>query len=481
MTVVYLSDNQIRVITGSKGKITHQAYSSQVDSCIANGIVTDEALFCEKITQFFERNGIPKKEIILVLRSRQLITRVMTVPIKNEAGTYEYIANEFSDAERVEHPVYAYGVLKTNKKTKLRQIFAILADRAYIETFVSLFQRCGIKVTAMEHAVLCAIRALSGNVQLQNKTAVVQIMEERDFTNLLFVNGEYTYSNENRMFSERSTPQMGVEVARAVSSLIQFTQAQRISGEIKTVLFAQFSKEDQRFSGEAIRELCPGVVGETLDFQRVTVPQGEGAAANLFFPAGALFEQDKSASLLQNFGRKLRVQTLDKDLKRLLRISAVVISVTLVVMVAAFIARAQLQNKLDALNVFINAESTQEGEKSYKKLEKKKKNYEAQLDAITATNEDLQTYPLPNTGVNERLEACAEGLVEIEVLQYSSTTGELQIACRAKNVDRISQFVALVEKKSAFKVQDYSGYVYNEETKDWSVNILICLNSEAGR
>lgn len=484
MTTVYLSNNRIQVIGGQGGShavVTKCVPGVDVSSCMFNDRVTDKESFCRKLTDVFETNGLSRKNVVLVLNTPQIILRELKVPKKDKAGTQTFVANSFSDVERTSNPVYAYQTLHEDRKTKLCSVLAAMSDADYLSSWAELFSGCGISLASVRPSLFCALSTLRGKT-MQGKTCIVLLMEEAGFTSILFIRGEYRYSTYNRISSEHGTPDFAREVARSVSMIMQFVKAQRVDDTTSEVLLAGFREEDLNAAEEAIDRMGGNISSSALnEADRVSISNSGERICECLTAAGGLLKQEKQADMLFCL-RKQKAEKKQIDRKRK---AGIVLAALFLVMLGVSIAlQAEIrrqQSSLKRINSYLNSGEVKAKTDYSAKLASGQGEVNARKKSVKEAGETLSTYPLPNSDVKSSLEKCAQGLVTVEIVKYTSETGELKINTSAKDVDKIHQFIEILGEQSEFKVEEYSGYEYVDTTATWSVYVVISLSPDAGR
>ena len=83
-TIVYLSNQQVQVVTGSPGKAKiriEQSFEAQApEGSIINGIVMDTEAFAEFMKEFFRMNKLPTKDVTLVVNSSKFVGKTIEMP-----------------------------------------------------------------------------------------------------------------------------------------------------------------------------------------------------------------------------------------------------------------------------------------------------------------------------------------------------------------------------------------------------------------
>lgn len=485
MTVLYLSASIMCAVGGKGGRsATVDVYAKNADikKYIFNGTVIDKEAFKEAVTIFFEENKLSKKDVTLIMNMNQIMTRIIKVPIKSDAEMLEYVKNEFSNVERVKEPVCGYYVLTKDKKTKLCDIAAFLADKGFLDAYAEIFDECGIKVTSIKPARLAAIRALKNVPGIKDSTAVVQLMEGTGFTNLLFVNGEYIYASFSRMFNTEAEPsEKGMELADAISRIMQFTQSQHIDCAIENILFAGLSDEDIDAARTVITSFNPQMNCNAIEkCPEVKLNTDQANFGQCIYLIGGMLDTGRMANLLAISKKNGSADGGAVDWIRMgLTLGGLIVLCAGIYGVALFLDKSA-QAELAQIEAWSSSPEVQEQIAEAKKLESRQADAKTRLSSAEEVKEKLSTYPILNADVINKLNQCAGGLVNAAVSQYNSKTGEMLIDCRAQNVDLINQFIDNLSKEKVFASNTYSGYEYLEESKEWSVDVTVELDSTAG-
>jgi hypothetical protein len=67
------------------------------------------------------------------------------------------------------------------------------------------------------------------------------------------------------------------------------------------------------------------------------------------------------------------------------------------------------------------------------------------------------------------------------VKSYSADNGSLSVDAKAEEVTLINQFIDVLEASGIFDDIQYTGYVYNEETMLYTINVTCYLSENAGK
>ncbi|MEG1427406.1 MAG: hypothetical protein RSC76_06925, partial [Oscillospiraceae bacterium] len=91
-------------------------------------------------------------------------------------------------------------------------------------------------------------------------------------------------------------------------------------------------------------------------------------------------------------------------------------------------------------------------------------------------------YPLMTSALSRVIADCGNGIVDVNILSYSSATGNLNFTAAGKSADKINEFIRALTDTGVFYGVSYSGYTLNADTtENYSVNVSCTLSPAAGR
>ena len=245
-TVIYLANQQIQVITGTPGnrKISvADCYTEDApDGCIINGMIMDADAFVSFMQNFWTTHNLPTKDVILVINSTKFIGKNIEMPLLNPKKTEEFINREFTDIKQGEDYICGYFPIGQNKATK--KIYAEIITTDFIKDYVDIFTEIGVKVKAVYSGESSLIRLTALTAAQQYKTFVLQIADRMTITTILWVNGAFYYFNSTRCFHDQGTEDYAQDIARSVSQIRQFMQANQLDYPIEAVLLAGVNLQD---------------------------------------------------------------------------------------------------------------------------------------------------------------------------------------------------------------------------------------------
>lgn len=491
MITVYLANNIIQVAVGNAGnrRVGVNGLYATIDSagCLTNGTVTDAEAFVELMSGFWSANKLPKKNVTLVINSTQFITKLMKVPSNlNTAKTLSFISNEFSDVERMTDPIYSYYVLSEDKASKLRTIVATMVERGFVAGHVETFAQMGIKVSGIETSLGSAIRLINRLPEMRRSTSIVQILDDVNLTSILFVDGDYTYSSRSRLFSDKGTSAFADEIARSVSGIEQFVQANGIETPITDVFLNGIAESDRAFCENSISALNYNVNISTLDADKRVKLSSKATQSGSFneylYPIAGLIVTEAKLNL---FGRAKADPSKKESKAKLRKVLKPLIWAAVIAMLlfgTLFGLTRYYQSLLDEVLAYNTREDVVADCALYDKLSAETEQIQKVFDGSELTKLFLDSYPLGTTEVRDQIEDCTEGLaVEVNFTGFSSIDGLISFNSIAKDVKLINEFVDQLKKEDFVLRVDYTGYSYNDSSRAWTVNLVCYLAENAGR
>lgn len=480
MLVVYLSNRYIRVAAGDavSGRITvrNLLYTVDTGGCILNGTVTDEDGFIQLIRNLWETNHLPRKGVRLVINSSQFTTKVTQAPVQKPKQMMEYVSREFTDVGRISDPVYGYFPLPghRDRKAKVQNIFAMAAERGFLQYYIELFGRLGIMVDNVESAAGAVIRLLGQLPQVKESTCVVQFVDDVTLMNFLILDGEYVYSSRSRIFSEPGTPGFAGEVTRAVSDILQFAKAQNLPQEILTVYAAGIPSQDWVAYEENIGMINRNIqVGELESGRNIQIADSSDpyrTFSNFALAVGGFIQTDARMSLMSQMSFDPKKEAAKRKRRRMMIPLFIVGGVMLTVIGLAIINVVTLTWQLRQVEDYNWSDEVVSACDRYDSLNQEIRAMSSLNNSMLGLQEEVLQYPRVDSGIEELIEESALGLVTARLSSYQSETGVISFDTSAPDVYLIHQFIHLLSDKAVFASVDYTGYSQDTEGT-WRVKV----------
>ena len=237
VTSVYLSNNTVRVLEGTGGRsslaVGRICELQLPEGCLINGVITNAQGLEAELKEFWAENKLSKKNIMLVIGSSQFTVKELDLPNMSSRKLLDMLPREMADAERKEAPLCDYMYLRKQEKKGAMHIIGAMVERSFLDEYVQLFQRLGISIEGIQMVRTSMLSVFAYLPELSGKTCIIQILDGNNLTSILLIEGAYRYSTRVRLFNEEGTPEFAREIARNVSTIIQFNSTQKDSVPVK--------------------------------------------------------------------------------------------------------------------------------------------------------------------------------------------------------------------------------------------------------
>lgn len=492
-SAVYLSNKKMEIVTGSmsSGRCTVRDFK-MVDlpaGLVVNGAVADTAAFDQYIAGLCRARVLPKRNVCLVVGGSQLTTRTLDMPIMGTGRTIAYLSREFPGAG-VQDPVYGCFALEESRGTKTVRCWATMAERSFLCAFLQAFERAGCSVISAEAASGAAVRLLSALPCIKERSCLVQHLDEGYLSSYLFVRGKYTYSSRSRLLNASGTMEFGLEVARSVSNIMRFAEAQDAEHRLSDVFFAGMDDDDCALCQDSVYQMSSELNAQRLrteDFVDFACADMYGAEekkrifGQLFHAIAGLDCRGGKTSLYYQYRHDSMRETAVKS-----RVPAAAPAVLATAVLIGATGRTLYNNRRlsdeagrleKRLSTFVVTELADVYERYRTDID----TVDGYVRALETARETLNSYPKINSSVIDRLYDAAEGYAQISVSSYNSASGEIDFTAVASDVGLINEYIGVLRNEEMFAEVCYTGYFYNSALEVWNINAACRLSPDAGR
>ena len=483
-TVIYISNKQIQVITakgvGLSAKPEKSFILDSPEGSVINGIVMDPEAMVTFMKGFFTQTGISTKDVSLVVNSNKIAGKRIELPLMNDVRTLEFAKREFDDMERETEQVICYTTLPTEKGSKLKRIYAEAVERDFVQDYVELFREMGITLKGIYSGEGTLIKMIEKTAAKISRTFIVQIADANILTNILWVDGSFTYYSSQRCFSDPGTAEYYEECVRALSQLMQFMKANQIESPIECIYVGGMQNMDMntyqilaassRIEAQVTWYDCglSNKAGQNFDYTTV-LPS-----------LGGLIGQEKTSNMLKNFSVKKKKQADAFWKKSFILIGAVF--AIMFVLTAAVIFKNHLEKKeLERVKEYNESPAVMFQLADYDRCVVLMAAGYDRYASYTNMNNAINTYPIFNNKLTDPIEACASGLAKIEISSFDAEAGQVSFTATADNVENINKFIGKLFEEKIFNDVNYTGYSYNSSEDVWDIHVTCTLSEGAGR
>lgn len=482
-TSVYLSNDKIQAVTGnvSGGTIVlEKACERQIpEGCFLNGMITDEALLLEQIQAFWEENRLPKKDIFLMVYGTQFMMKTVKLPKMKDAQIQNIMPKEFADMGNTENTVCDYMFLDEDKETGMQNLLGVMAEKTFIEIFVNLFEKLGIRLSGFGPGRDAEIRLMGFLPHMMEETCILQILNGMNVSSILWSRGQYLYASDTRIYSDRGTEGWGMEMARNTNAILQFYAGLKRPHPIEKIYIGGFSGEEKAVYGEYSRNYC-SLEAEFLNGEGVVKADPQEFSEYLV-AVGSLVRGRKNINLYEQYWK-----TSPKRLERIrllkrCAIPGAVLVCCLAVTAGMLVVKIKKQDRLDEVTAAMQEPSYQEKYRDSQALILEMDGLKHKLASVKNVSESLLSYPRVNGTVMDTIGSCGRGVVTSEVQSYVAETGALELYAVAAQVTDINVFIDNLKASGLFRAVEYSGYGFVENDQTYNINVVCYMASTAGR
>ncbi|MCR1840469.1 hypothetical protein [Murimonas intestini] len=481
VTSVYLSNNTVRVLEGTGGRsslaVGRICELQLPEGCLINGVITNAQGLEAELKEFWAENKLSKKNIMLVIGSSQFTVKELDLPNMSSRKLLDMLPREMADAERKEAPLCDYMYLRKQEKKGAMHIIGAMVERNFLDEYVQLFQRLGISIEGIQMVRTSMLSVFAYLPELSGKTCIIQILDGNNLTSILLIEGAYRYSTRVRLFNEEGTPEFAREIARNVSTIIQFNSTQKDSVPVKEFCIGGLKQREDCIS--AVESLGLKEFDLSLN-AKLNLPDGE-EARDYLPELGAFAARSKGINFWQAYKKNPARQKALGEAVHYAVPGLVVLGICVAVCGGLFVRNYFKQAGLDELDAYLmdmnNIEMSMEADRLSAELAVLKRKT-ASAQTVEAA---LSSYPKVNSRVTDAVIACGGRTVEIEVQSYLAETGTLSLLATAANVTEINAFIDRLEAANLFDRVEYTGYAYMEEAKVYNINVVCYLAETAGK
>lgn len=479
---VFLSNTNIQIVVGSGtssgAKVNKFVSASVPTGAVLNGVVMDETALVAAITECWKTNKLPKSEITLILNSPQLRANIIDMPVMPDKKTSEFVQREMKDG-RFSKPVTAWYMLSKDTKNKTQKVISETCESQFINTYVDIFSKAGLKICDIHDGVTLAINLLKGATR--NKTIVYMILDGTSLVTIFYAKGQYYYHSTKRVFSQPGTPEFAKEIFSAVSEIRQFASAQHLDDVIDEIQFAGLA--DQQVSR---LEEDMDSIDSNISLTSVSCPSYVKAKSNsrqfpyFVYPVAGLTKLSSSRLDILTANKKSADKFIKKKNALKVVLPAAGIFLIFVIAYAALTAFGfYKQSRLDELNRLNSDPVAVSNAERYEEITDVITNVGGRQGGLNMLHEYIDSYPIPDSEINKVITHAADNRnVKVTFNSYDASTGVFNITAESGDVEKINMFISDLMELDVFEKVDYTGYNAITDTEGettWQINVVCTL------
>ncbi len=483
---VYFSNQIVQIAVGSRGKrgSLKSVYTTMApEGSIINGIVMDAESLQNHMKNFWEANNIPKKDVYLVVNSNKIAGKKLEVPNMNSKKTLSFIMREFADMQREnEENTIAYTNIGIDRKTKVRLLYAEMAPKDQLKEFMYIFAGMGIALKGIISGEGSIIGYAQDTLTKYAKTFILQVVNGNLVSNVLFVDGTFSYYNSVRCFNDPGTAEYLDDLARSLNQLEQFMNAEKIKSKVERIFVAGTDANNLNVYNQVIRDYGVDSTAELINTGLSLDSRLLHESQTALFAVSGLFDQGVESNFLTNFSLKDdNSSNMDPQFKR----SLIAVVTTLIIMLIGFgvalTFRLIQEGRYEKAKAYNESPTVVMQSSEYDAAISKRDSMLAKYNSINTVVETLDSYPVCNDEVINTIEETARGYAKIEILSFNAEEGMVTFSAKSDNVNDIYKYIDQLLGEDIFMKVDHTGYTYDEVDKMYDIHVTCTLAESVGR
>lgn len=254
-TSVYLSNRSIAAVTGDKSG-PRSCFCQDIPwGLVHNGAVADPVGLKAALAAFWQANGLPRKNVSLVIDSDSVVGRILDVPPLAPNMIRDLVRRELAAGQPQGSLVCDYSVISPSAESGGGQVYAVAAERAMVDAFVEAFASAGVRLGGLDVSISCAMRFFGAMPAMKERTFIFSLLDGPDIISMLFADNGFSFLDRGQLTEERGTPAAAVEISRALSSMVQYSYARRGKSPLSHAYISGLVGEEAQFYGDIAQAL----------------------------------------------------------------------------------------------------------------------------------------------------------------------------------------------------------------------------------
>lgn len=254
ITSVYISNERIQVLSSTSSNKKHVdikacMFVSLPEKAIVNGVITNEIAIKEAVERLWGKYDISKKDVYLVIDSGTILNKKVKVPPLPINTIQTLVQEEFKDVEGFSNFLFDYMVLEDGKNGE-PEVLCNAVGKELIASYIRIFDSLGIKLKSIDTSTSCELKLYRTNSNMSGKDCIVALLDRNNMTSMLHINGGYNFSSRSRLLDQRGTEQSKIEIARNISSLIQFARSESSRKNLTNIFLCGVTQEEETLCSE---------------------------------------------------------------------------------------------------------------------------------------------------------------------------------------------------------------------------------------
>ncbi|MBE6842370.1 MAG: hypothetical protein E7510_06020 [Ruminococcus sp.] len=276
-TTLFVSNETIQVVSGAaKGKklIINSIITEPVkEGTIINGVITDASQLKNDIDQIFKNNKKLGKKINVIVDGSSINTKILEVPLLNEAKLMPFIETNYPEVENREKMLIDYMVLEGKTEAGGASVLSVLTEKDFVNEYSELITSLGIKIDTIDISLSSLIKLVKFGIKALGETFIVGVLDKNILALVLFVRGKFRFSRRIRIVSEIGSEEILPEMVKILSNMIQFNKSEKTNADITDIYIGGFLPADNEIYKQLTDSLDVNVVSFP-ELENIRTPDG---------------------------------------------------------------------------------------------------------------------------------------------------------------------------------------------------------------
>lgn len=276
-TTLFVSNETIQVVSGAaKGKklIINSIITEPVkEGTIINGVITDASQLKNDIDQIFKNNKKLGKKINVIVDGSSINTKILEVPLLNEAKLMPFIETNYPEVENREKMLIDYMVLEGKTEAGGASVLSVLTEKDFVNEYSELITSLGIKIDTIDISLSSLIKLVKFGIKALGETFIVGVLDKNILALVLFVRGKFRFSRRIRIVSEIGSEEILPEMVKILSNMIQFNKSEKTNADITDIYIGGFLPADNEIYKQLTDSLDVNVVSFP-ELENIRIPNG---------------------------------------------------------------------------------------------------------------------------------------------------------------------------------------------------------------
>lgn len=217
---------------------------------LINGVITDEQAFGYAVESLMKKlPAEASRDVRICLYSNRIYEKRVAVPPMKRKQMLEWMAGEFTDVGDASTFLYDYAILE-NDKNGARTALICAAQKELIAAYINVFEARGVTLSCIDTSLSAQIKLIKCMLDSPEGAFILLDLDGGNAKAALFVNGAFHFDNSVRLIAERGTPPCMAEIARFISSVIQFNATEHNNSAVTHVYMTGMKDEESELPAQ---------------------------------------------------------------------------------------------------------------------------------------------------------------------------------------------------------------------------------------